>query len=146
MGHDPFVQRILAREYAGLPDARQEDLAAQLDCDRSLISHQLHLRRPLDVSVLHIWCDFLGSVESVRAIARRVGHDVVPLERRAAPITLERGGWELLAAAGTFGRRLGQALEDGRLDDMERAQLRAGLRAVREVVEGLLARIPEAGS
>jgi len=139
--HAGYVTKALDRRLRELPDVVCGDLAAALDCDASLISHRRKGTRPIPADELEVWCDVLDTIEPLRAIARRLGYDVVPLERQAAPCTLERGGWELLAAAAAFGAELGRALEDGALDAAERAQLRAGLVAVREVVEALLARV-----
>jgi len=138
---DAYVTRACERRLREVAEVIQEDLAAALGCDRSLISHRLHLRRPIPADELEVWCDVLDTVEPLRAIARRLGHDVVPLARPAAALTIERGGWDLLRNVGAFGALLGGALEDGSLDDAERAQLRAALVAVRAVVEGLLARL-----
>lgn len=141
MARDAYVTRILARCWRELPEARQDDLAAQLGCDRSLVAHQLGERRKISVDDLEVWCDFLGTIEPLRAVARRLGHDVVPQPARPSPARLEHGGWELLARAGAFGAELGHALEDGAIDADEQARLAQQLRALRETVEGLLARV-----
>lgn len=139
---DPYVTRIFARAYREASEVRQADLARALDRDRSGIAHILSGRHVLPADELDVWCDHLGT-EALDAIEDRLGRRASPLERDAAPVTLERGGWSLLAAVSAFGSRLGEALEDGRLDDDERTQLRRQLVAAREIVEGLLAKIPD---
>lgn len=139
---DPYVTRIFARAYREASEVKQADLARALDRDRSGIAHILSGRHVLPADELDVWCDHL-STEALDAIAHRLGMRLVPLDREAAPVTLERGGWSLLAAVSAFGSRLGIALEDGHLDDDERAQLRWQLVATREIVEGLLSRIPD---
>lgn len=139
---DPYVTRILARAYREASEVRQADLARATGRDRSGIAHILSGRHVLPADELDAWCDHLGT-EALDAIEDRLGRRAAPKERDAAPVTLERGGWSLLAAVSAFGSRLGEALEDDHLDDSERSQLRRLLVAAREIVEGLLAKIPD---
>jgi len=139
---DGYVTRILAR-HARDSEATRGDLARALGCDPSRISHQLVGRQAIPVDELEIWCDVLDTHEPLEAIADRLGLQVTPKERRASRATLERGGYELLAHVGHAGAELGQALADGHLDDAERARIRRALHAAREVLDDLLARLPE---
>lgn len=139
---DPYVTRILARAFREASEIKQQDLARALDRDRSGVSHMLHGRQVVPADELDIFCDYLGT-EALEAIADRLGMRVTPKEREAAPVTIERGAWALLSAVSAFGQRLGDAMADGHLDLVERDALRRQLVAARELVEGMLAKIPE---
>ena len=140
---EDFVTPILRRLWSTADGHRQEDLAGLLGCDRSRIAHQLAGRQCVPAHELVVWCDFFGTTEPLDAIARRIGSRVVPQEREAAPVTLERGAFALMSTTGKVGELLGQALDDGRVDEVERPVVRAALRGVVDTAEALLAKIPE---
>ncbi len=138
-----YVTRTVARILRERPEVIQSDLASALGCDRTRIAHMLSGRQVLPADELDVVCDVIGTIEPLDAIARRIGHHVVPIEREAATVTIERGAWELLHAVSGFGRDLAGALADGRLDAAERSTLRRQLFAAREVLDGLIAKMPE---
>jgi hypothetical protein len=142
---DGYVTRILARHTRD-SEATRGDLARALGCDPSRISHQISGRQAIPADELEVWCDVLGTHEPLEAIADRLGLVVRPKERRVGHATLERGGYELLAHVGHAGAELGQALADGHIDDAERTRIRRALRAARDVLDDLIARVPEVAS
>lgn len=146
MRRDPYVTRILLRLLAERPELTQYDLASALDCDRSRIAHQVRGTQvrgtqAITVDELAVWCSVLGTTEPLAAIARRCGMRLVPLDEPAEPAALERAGARLLSAAGRLGAELGDALEDGRLDEAELAALRRTVGEVERVLGGLKARL-----
>lgn len=140
---EDFVLPILRRLWSTADGHRQDDLAGLLGCERSRISHQLAGRQCLPAHELVVWCDFFGTLEPLDALARRLGSRVVPAEREAAPVTLERGAFALMSMTGKVGELLGAALDDGHIDDQERTLVRAALQGVAETAEALRAKIPE---
>ncbi len=141
MRRDPYVTRILLRHVAERPELTQYDLASALDCDRSRIAHQVRGTQAITVDELSVWCSVLGTTEPLAAIARRCGMKLVPIDEPAEPAALERAGVRLLSAAGRLGAELGDALEDGRLDDAELASLRRTVTEVERVIGSLKARL-----
>lgn len=141
---DAYVTRTLQRIARAHPEVHQADLARVLGCDRTRIAHQLAGRQSIPADELEAWCDVFDTLEPLEAIADRLGHHVVPKEREASPLTLERGCWHLLAEVSAFGARLSRALGDGVIDAAERAELRAALVSARTALDGMLARMPEA--
>lgn len=148
MGRPDYVTRALARALKAHPEVIQDDLAAALDRDRSAVSHMLRpgSRQHVPADELEVWCDVLGTIEPLEAIARRLGYRLVPQERAAAPLTVERHSWALFGQVSRFGEALAAAIQDGRIDEQERRQLRQLLVGARQLIEGLLARLPEGGA
>lgn len=141
---EDFVTPILRRLWSTADGHRQEDLARMLGCERSRISHQLAERQAIPAHELLVWCDFFGTTEPLDAIARRLGARVVPEDREAAPVTVQRGAFALMSATGSVGELIGQALDnDGVIDAHERVIVRSALRGVLDTAEALLARLPE---
>lgn len=139
-----YITKILKRRMRELPDVVQDDLASALGRDRSGIAHQLAGRHHVIADELDVWCDVLDTIEPLEALARRLGYQLMPQEREAAPLTVQRHSWSLFGEVGRFGEVLAAALEDGRLDPAERTLLHRALVEVRRIVDGLLARLPEA--
>lgn len=141
---EDFVTPILRRLWSTADGHRQDDLARMLGCDRTRVAHQLAARQVVPAHELLVWCDFFGTLEPLDAIARRLASRVVPEERESlSPTTLERGAFHLMAVTGRVGELLGEALDDGRIDELERPVLRAALHGVVDTAEALLAKIPE---
>lgn len=137
---DRYVTRILRRVCQGLPDLSQQDLADALQVDRSHISHQLAGRFRVSADELAIWCDHLGTIEPLQAIARRLNYRLVPIEqRRASPQRFLDGFNELLRDSGLAGYTAGTALADGVLVEAERIDLHRQLETLIETAEALQA-------
>lgn len=143
MKPDNYLRPILKRLWKGATEAKQEDLAALLDCDRSRISHQVAGRHALPAHELDVWCDFFDTDELLSAVARRINRKVVPLERTAAASTVIRGLLGVVSAAGKLSQDLAEVLDDDAVDAQEQADMRAALRLLIERAEAALARMPE---
>lgn len=123
-------------------------IAALTGVDRTSVSHwfsddaQRAYHVPADA--LAAVCDALGNVEPLRAIADELGCEVVPRSRPApSPITLEVGVWDLLGHASRVGKEVQEAIADGKYDPAEVERIRSALTALRDVCEGMRARLPD---
>lgn len=139
-----YVEACLRRLLREAGDITQGNLAADLGCDRSLLSKQFSGDRTLPASELDVWCTNLDSVEPLALVAERIGdgYRVVPMDEPASVVSLERGSFRLLGAVGTYAANFEKALGDDVLDEQDRAQLRANLLAARSCIDALLASLP----
>lgn len=123
-------------------------IAVLAGVDRSTVSHWLsddgERRYSVPLDALPAIIDALDNTDVLRAIADEVGLEVVPRSRpTTSPVALEAGVWDLLGHASSIGRDVRQAVEDGTVDDGEALKLHVQLTALRDLVEGMLARLPK---
>lgn len=122
-------------------------IAALAGVDRTTVSHWFTTdgarTYPVPADALAAICDALGSVEPLRAIADELGYDLAPRSRpTTSPVPLEAGVWDVLGHASRLGTEVQHAVADGLVDDEEARRLASALTALRDVAEGMLARLP----
>lgn len=142
--------RRITRLCAALADqdrGAMTRIAALAGVDRTTVSHwfasDAARTYPVPADALVAICDALGSVDPVRAIADELGYDLTPRSRpTTSPVPLEVGVWDVLGHASKLGTEVQHAVADGRVDAEEARRLASALTALRDVAEGMLARLP----
>lgn len=122
-------------------------IAALAGVDRSTVSHWVsddgERRYSVPLDALPAIIDALDNTDILRAIADEVGLEVVPKARpTASPVALDSGVWDLLGHASSIGSEVRRAVEDGIVTTDEATRLRTSLGALRDLVEGMMARLP----
>lgn len=150
MPRDRHLTRMVAALCRRDPGAVGR-IAALSGVDRSTVSHWLsddgERRYSVPLDALPAIIDALDNTDILRAIGDEVGVEVGvevgPKTRpTASPVHLEVGVWDLLGHASTIGASVRHAVEDGVVTPAESDKLRVQLSALRDLVEGMMARLP----
>lgn len=124
----------------------EDRIACILGVDRTTVAHWFGAGErayPMPVDALPVVIDVLDSPDAARLVLDEVGLEVTPRARpTTSPVPLEAGVWDVLGHASRLGTEVQHAVADGRVDAEEARRLASALTALRDVAEGMLARLP----